>query len=103
MKKYPFVKQTGLKDCGPACSLMIIKYYGGYVSLDKLCEIMKTNKSGTTAYHIIKAFRLFGFECDGFKYDDISLVSFPSIMHIKTNSYTHYVVIFFVVNAYLGI
>ncbi|MBR3898363.1 MAG: ATP-binding cassette domain-containing protein [Bacilli bacterium] len=93
MKKYPFVKQTGLKDCGPACSLMIIKYYGGYVSLDKLCEIMKTNKSGTTAYHIIKAFRLFGFECDGFKYDDISLVSFPSIMHIKTNSYTHYVVI----------
>ena len=29
--KYPFTKQEGLKDCGPASLQMIIKYYGGYV------------------------------------------------------------------------
>jgi len=29
MKKYPYTKQEGIKDCGAACLSMIIKYYKG--------------------------------------------------------------------------
>ena len=29
--KYEVVRQIDLKDCGVACLLMIIKYYGGYI------------------------------------------------------------------------
>lgn len=101
MKKYPFVRQRGIRDCGPACTLMILKYYGGYVSLDKLSEVLCTSKSGTTAYHIINALRSFGFKCDGYKYDDISLIKFPCILHIETSSYNHYVVLWKVKGEYV--
>ena len=52
IKKYPYIKQRGLKECGPACVQMILKYYGGYVNINKLSEMMYTNQNGTTAYNM---------------------------------------------------
>ena len=74
LKKYPFVKQTGLKDCGVACLQMIIKYYQGYISIRQLQEMTKTTKNGTTAYHLIDALNQIGFSAKGFKasIDDIN-------------------------------
>lgn len=93
MKRYPFVKQVGFKDCGSACTLMILKYYGGYVSLNKLDTILKVDNTGISAYNIIEALKSFGFDSFGYKYDSLSSIKCPSILHIKINSYTHYVVI----------
>jgi len=91
--KYPFVKQRGEKDCGPASVLMILKYYGGYVSLEKLGEILCVNKKGTTFYHMVLALKSFGFNCDGYKFDDIYSIKTPFIAHTYYNSYNHFVVI----------
>lgn len=91
--KYPFVRQRGEKDCGPASVLMILKYYGGYISLEKLSEILCVNKKGTTFYHMVLALKSFGFNSDGYKYEDIYSIKTPFIAHTHHNSYNHYVVI----------
>ncbi len=94
MKKYPFVKQPGLKDCGPACLQMILKYYNGYVSLDKLSEMLCTNNNGTSAYHMVEVLKSLGFESSGYKYENVSSLKCPCIAFININSYNHYVVIY---------
>lgn len=92
------IQQEGFKDCGPACLLMIIEHYHGYVSIDQLKEMCKTDKFGTTAYHLIEASKKCGFEAYGVKCElkDLSKenIILPCIAHvIINNSYNHYVVI----------
>ncbi|MDD2377963.1 MAG: peptidase domain-containing ABC transporter [Bacilli bacterium] len=99
LKKYPFVKQEGIKDCGCASLLMIIKHYKGYISLERLRDMTKTTKSGTNAYNLIETAKLLGFEAKGIKtnIDDLTSenVILPCIAHVTINeSYKHYVVIF---------
>lgn len=94
MRKYPFVKQTGLRDCGPACILMILKYYGGYMSLNKLNVLLSTNSKGTSVYNMVECLKNLGFECSAYKYDDISFIKCPCIAHVKYDNYNHYVVIY---------
>lgn len=98
MFKKNFVSQEGFKDCGPACLSMIIKHYKGYMELDDLKELCKTNKDGTDAYHLIEAAKEIGFEAYGVRCElkDINKdnMILPCIAHvIINNSYNHYVVI----------
>ena len=95
IKKYPYVKQRGLKDCGPACVAMILKYYGGYVNIDKLSEMMYTNQNGTTAYHINETLKVLGFNSMGLKNNNLESLKLPCIAHVIINhSYKHYIVIY---------
>lgn len=99
LKKYPFVKQTGIKDCGVACLQMIIKYYQGYVSTRQLQDMTKTTKKGTTAYHLIEAAKQIGFEAKGVKANlsDINNENMilPCIANVTIdNIYNHYIVIY---------
>ncbi len=94
IKKYPFVKQQGLKECGPVCVQMILKYYHGYASIDKLSEMMQTNSSGTTAYNLVKTLNNIGFESKGLKYLNLDKINIPCIAHVIINSYNHYIVIY---------
>ena len=92
------IKQEGLKDCGPSCLLNIIKHYKGYIDINDLKDMCKTDKSGTTAYHLIEASKKLGFESYGIKCNLKELkkenVILPCIAHvIINNSYKHYVVI----------
>lgn len=99
MGKYKLVKQNNLKDCG-ACSLAsIIEYYGGYVPLEKLREMTKTSKEGTTAYHIVEASKKLGFDSYGMKLElediDMDKITLPVIAYtIINNSYRHFLVIY---------
>jgi len=96
LRKYPFVKQDNIKDCGVSSLLMIIKYYGGFVSIPKLRELTKTNKNGTTAYNLVETLKKLGFESYGIKCDikDFDKISFPVIAHTIINSYKHFIVIY---------
>ena len=95
IKKYPYIKQRGLKECGPACVQMILKYHGGYVNIDKLGEMMNTNQNGTTAYNICETLKDLGFNSVGIKTTDFSKIILPCIAHVIVNhSYGHYVVIY---------
>ena len=98
-KKYPFVKQTGLKDCGVSCLQMIIKYYQGYVGIKMLQEMTKTTKNGTTAYGLIEAAKEIGFTASGVK-TNLSNINknnmiLPCIANVTIdNTYNHYFVIY---------
>lgn len=99
MIKYPLVVQEEYKDCGVACLEMVIKYYGGYVKMNTLFDLTKTNKKGTTAYHLKEALIALGFQAKGvsatldqMSYDNIIL---PCIANVTINrEYKHFVVIY---------
>ena len=99
MKKYPFIKQEGIKDCGAASLQMIIKYYHGFINLENLRNITKTTKEGTNAYNIVEAANKIGFSAKGVKceFDSInnSNIILPCIANITLdNSYLHFIVIY---------
>ena len=99
MLKYPFVKQEGFKDCGVATLQMIIKYYKGFISLEELREMTKTNKEGTTAFHLVSVANKIGFDAKGVScdFDDIneSNIMLPCIASVVIDkSYLHFVVIY---------
>ena len=96
---YPFDKQEEAKDCGVACLSMIIKYYKGYLSMEKIRDLLKVNQSGTTAYHIIEGAKQIGFTAKGVKctLDDINEdnIVLPCIANvIINNTYKHFIVIY---------
>ena len=99
MKKYPFVKQEGIKDCGVACLSMIINYYKGYVNYERLIDMTKTNKNGSSALNIIEAAKNIGFKANGIKTDLEHIknkkINLPCIAHVTIDkTYKHYVVIY---------
>jgi len=98
-KKIPIVKQEGIKDCGASCLLSIIRYYGGNISLEKLRELTKTTKIGTTAYHLTLASEKLGFVSKGIKCKSLNdlnnKIDIPFIAHLVINkSYKHYIVVY---------
>lgn len=102
MNKIEVVKQRDIKDCG-SCSLScIIKYYNGYVPLEKIRLDTCTNTNGTTAFNIIKAATNYGFEAYGVKtekniYDEN--IFLPCIAHVVLDSgLTHFIVIYKIAN-----
>lgn len=95
--KYPFTKQENIKDCAPASLSMIVKYYKGYTSMEKLRNLMMTDRTGTSAYNLIEAAKTLGFNAKGIKItlNDTKKIILPAIAHIIIdNSYTHFVVIY---------
>ena len=98
-KNIIIVKQEGVKDCGVSSLLSIIKYYGGNINIEKLREMTKTNKSGTTAFHLIECAEKIGFISKGIKcssIDDLkNKINTPFIAHVIINkSYKHYIVVY---------
>ncbi len=97
MLKYPFVKQEGLKDCGVACILMVVRYYKGNLSIERLRDLTKTSKNGTSAYNLVNALNQIGFSSQGVRCDlsDFKSIVLPCICHVViNNSYKHFIVVY---------
>lgn len=97
MYKYPFVKQEGLKDCGVSCLLMIVRYYKGNLSIERLRDLTRTNKNGTSAYNLVNVSNQIGFDAHGIKCElsDFNNIVLPCICHVvMDNSYKHFVVVY---------
>ncbi len=99
LKKYPFVKQDGEKECGVACLLMIIKYHRGYVPNLVLNQMTKTGKDGTNAYRLLQAAKELGMETRGIKISfsewTRDLLILPCIVPVLIDKiYEHYVVLY---------
>ena len=60
-----FVLQHDQSDCGVACLLSLIQYYGGSNSLEKLREFSGTTKQGTTLLGLYQAANQLGFLAQG--------------------------------------
>ena|GEM_PF-5598834 len=99
MEKKEIVKQSGIKDCGPACIQSILIHYDGYISLEKIRIDAYTDEEGTSAYHMIECFKQYGFDAKGVKatinqlfLEDMIL---PCVAHvILKNGLQHYLVVY---------
>jgi len=99
IRKYPFIKQDNIKDCGCACLGMIINFYGGNLPIDQIRDLTKTDKNGTTAFHIIEACKSIGFNAEGIKTSLKQLnkenLILSCIAHVVIDGkYKHFVVIY---------
>lgn len=99
MRKYPFVKQEEEKDCGAASLAMIIRYYKGFMSLDRIREMTYTNKNGTNAYYLVEAANQIGLNAECFKcsFEDLNdkNIVLPLIVNVVVdNKYKHFMVIY---------
>ena len=100
LKKY-IVLQDGLKECGSACLLSIIRYYQGNISMQRLLELTKTTKDGTNFYNMSIAAKELGFISKGYKVDDFELlkeIDKPFVSQIIINNYYHFVVVYKIKN-----
>jgi ABC-type bacteriocin/lantibiotic exporter with double-glycine peptidase domain len=91
-----FVLQHDQADCGVACLLSVIRYYGGDNSLDELRKSSGTTVSGTTLLGLYQAAKKDGFDAEGCEADTQMLADYnmPCILHVKAN---HYVVFYNVI------
>ncbi|NCT10869.1 MAG: peptidase domain-containing ABC transporter [Flavobacteriia bacterium] len=87
--------QLDQSDCGVACLLSLIQYYGGTSSLEKLRELSGTTKQGTTLLGLYQTANQLGFTAQGNEADIQALIDHgePLILHvIMDNKMQHYVV-----------
>ena len=97
MKKNLIVLQEGSKDCGAACLLSIIRYYGGDMSLERLIILTKTDKDGTNFYNLSEAAYKVGLFSRSYKVNNdikMSEISVPFIAQINCKNYMHFVVVY---------
>lgn len=66
-----FVRQHDMTDCGAACLLSLIRYYGGESSILHLREISGTSNTGTTLLGLYQAAGAMGFDAQGAEADGI--------------------------------
>ncbi len=95
MKKPIFILQQDQTDCGVACLLSILKYYGGDDTLDNLRRLSGTNIQGTTLLGLKQAATSLGFDSDGCQADIEALIKHqqPCILHVITEQNSqHYIV-----------
>ena len=101
MAKKITVIQDGIKECGSACLLSLIRYYGGNISLMDLVEMTKTTKDGTNFYNLLEAATEIGLTGKAYKTDDINMlrqIDKPFISQVVINNYMHFIVVYKIKN-----
>lgn len=91
------VLQEKLLDCGPACLLSVIRYYGGEANIAHLRELCQVNSNGASLLHLRDAAVRNGFDAEGMEGDlaALLLLDGPCILHVTAyGDIGHYVVFF---------
>ncbi len=94
--KIKYVKQENIMDCGVACLLSIIRYYGGDNTIDNIRYLTNCDKNGISAFDLVEASKKLGFDCKGIKCNISYLenIKLPVIVHTFINkAYKHYVIV----------
>ena len=97
MRKELIVLQDGFKDCGSACLLSIIRYYGGDIPLSSLVELTNTTRNGTNLLELKKVAKSIGLDAVGYKVSEISKlheIDRPFIAQLNISNNTHFVVVY---------
>ena len=100
------VIQNDTKDCGVACILSVIKYYGGNNTMENLREMTNITKNGCTALDIVNTLKYSGFDAIGYKseIENLTNIKLPAIVHFNyQNQYYHFVVLYHINHKYAEI
>ncbi|KXY56694.1 peptidase domain-containing ABC transporter [Bacillus cereus] len=95
-KKYHWVRQHDIKDCGAACISTVSKHYGLHIPISKIREYAGTDKNGTNVYGLIQAAEKLGFSAKGVRgsVESLKEIPLPAIAHVIIDGkLLHYVVI----------
>ena len=94
--RYPVVRQYDRVDCGPACLLAVLRFYGGDAGLAPVRSLAGTDASGTSLLGLYQAAEILGFDARGATGDYASLrsVKLPCIAHVVVEDRPHYVVVY---------
>lgn len=89
-----FTRQQDESDCGVACILSLLKFYGGDSTFEKLRELSGTTSQGTTLLGLYQCAGAIGFEAEGFEADcsNLKKLTSPCILHVQKDNLQHYVV-----------
>ena len=93
-----FVPQHDMTDCGVACLLMLIKYYGGDSSIVHLRELSGTSNFGTTLLGLCQASQNMGFSSRGVEADSIEelkRLDKPCILNVCIDEKIEHFTVFF--------
>lgn len=88
-------RQSDLNDCGPAVIYSLVKYYKGYVSLERIKLDTHLDKTGISAYDMVLALNSYGFDARGLKMrlEDLKSTKIPLILHCLYGTYGHFVLL----------
>jgi ATP-binding cassette subfamily B protein len=95
--KRSIVLQQDQKDCGVACLLTAIRFYGYSDSFENLRELSGTTKQGTTLLGLKQAANHIGFKAKAYEsdFENLDNIDYPVILHItKEEKYDHYILCF---------
>ena len=90
-----FVRQHDQQDCGVACLLSLLRYYGGDATLERLRELSGTAKEGTSLLGLYQAAVASGLSAEGCEADIEALIGHgkPVILHVCIDEKAeHYVI-----------
>ncbi|MDR0661586.1 MAG: peptidase domain-containing ABC transporter [Prevotellaceae bacterium] len=98
-----FTRQHDQSDCGMACLLSLLRYYGGNSSFERIRELSGTDRQGTSLLGLYQAANVLGFKAEGCEADMESLKKHgnPVILHILDEQSTqHFVICYEYANGY---
>jgi len=75
-----FTQQHDQSDCGVACLLSLIQFYGGSNSLEKLRELSGTTKQGTPLLGLYQAANKLGFTAQGNEADIQAVIDHKELL-----------------------
>ncbi|WP_017652218.1 ABC transporter transmembrane domain-containing protein [Fortiea contorta] len=92
-RRYPFYEQQSASDCGAACLVMISRYWGKRLSVNRLRELANVNRSGASLRGLTAAAEAIGFVTRPVKasLDKLAQQPLPAIAHWEGK---HYIVVY---------
>ncbi|WP_208346161.1 cysteine peptidase family C39 domain-containing protein, partial [Aetokthonos hydrillicola] len=92
-KQYPFYAQQSASDCGAASLVMIGRYWGKRLSINKLRDLANVNRSGSSMRGLVAAAESIGFVTRPVKasLDKLAQQPLPAIAHWEGK---HYIVVY---------
>ncbi len=84
-------------DCGIACLMMILKYYGRNRSFEELRYLSGTTKDGTTLLGLYQCANKIGFTAEGCKgnTEELEKRNSPVVLRVLVDNLLHYIVFFY--------
>jgi subfamily B ATP-binding cassette protein HlyB/CyaB len=92
-KRYPFFAQQSSSDCGAATLVMISRYWGKHLSVNRLRDLTNTSRSGASLKSLAAAAETIGFSTRPVKasLDKLAQQPLPAIAHWEGK---HYIVVY---------
>ncbi|AFZ00978.1 ABC transporter transmembrane domain-containing protein [Calothrix sp. PCC 6303] len=93
VKRYPLIEQQSASDCGAACLVMIGRYWGKRLSVNRLRELTNVSRSGASLGAVTFAAETIGFTTRPVKasLDKLAQQPLPAIAHWEGK---HYIVVY---------